>query len=88
MSATPGRRAASQAPEIITSRDNKWLKQFRAALGGDGADVLTGVEGARAVETALRSGAEVAAVLVSESGREASGAFAAVDSGRRAGAAH
>jgi TrmH family RNA methyltransferase len=68
MSATPGRRAASRAPEIITSRDNRWLKQFRAALSGEEADALTGIEGARAVQTALRSGAEIAAVLVSESG--------------------
>jgi TrmH family RNA methyltransferase len=65
-----GRRAARQSPEVITSRENKWLKQFRAALAGaaEGATALTGVEGARAVETALRSGVEVAALLVSESG--------------------
>lgn len=68
MSATSSRRASSRAPEIITSRENRWLKQFRAALSGEGAGAFTGVEGARAVETALRSGAEVAAVLVSESG--------------------
>jgi TrmH family RNA methyltransferase len=68
MSATPGRRTTSQAAEVITSRENRWLKQFRAALSGDGADAFTGVEGVRAVETALRSGAEIGAVLVSESG--------------------
>jgi TrmH family RNA methyltransferase len=52
---------------MITSRDNRWLKRFRAALGGDGTGELTAIEGARFVETALRSAAEVTAVLVSES---------------------
>jgi TrmH family RNA methyltransferase len=69
MTATPSRRDAARAPETITSRDNRWLKQFRAALSGnEGASALTGVEGARVVETALRSAAEVTAVLVSDSG--------------------
>jgi RNA methyltransferase, TrmH family len=69
MTAAPGRRVSTRDPETITSRDNRWLKQFRAALNGnEGADALTGVEGARVVETALRSAAEVTAVLVSDSG--------------------
>jgi RNA methyltransferase, TrmH family len=68
MAATPGRSASARAPESITSRENRWLKQFRAALSGEDADALTGIEGARAVETALRSPAEISAVLVSDSG--------------------
>lgn len=74
MTPAAGRRAAARAPETVTSRDNRWLKQFRSALGGEGAhrrevgEEIAAVEGARAVETALRSGVEVSAVLVSESG--------------------
>jgi len=75
MSATADRRVIARAPEPITSRDNRWLKRFRAALTGEAArrarepgDELAGVEGARLVETALRSGVEVTAVLVSDSG--------------------
>jgi TrmH family RNA methyltransferase len=68
MNATPTRRDAARAPETIASRDNRWLKQFRTALSGDGASEFTALEGARAVETALRSAAKVSAVLVSDSG--------------------
>jgi TrmH family RNA methyltransferase len=60
--------------DVITSRDNKWLKQFRAALRGTGPreDEPIGVEGPKLVEEALRSGLEAEALLVSESGeREA-----------------
>ena len=64
--------------ETITSRDNRWIKQFRAALAGDAPRTsrnspcdstgLAGIEGARLLETALRSGVETLAVLVSETG--------------------
>lgn len=56
--------------DIITSRDNKWLKQFRAALRGTGPQDgdLIGVEGPKLVEEALRSGLEAKALLVSEAG--------------------
>jgi TrmH family RNA methyltransferase len=55
---------------VLTSRDNRWLKQFRLALRGglpteSGA---VGVEGVRLVEEALRSGCRIEAVLFSESG--------------------
>jgi TrmH family RNA methyltransferase len=55
---------------VITSRDNKWLKEFRMALRGglpteSGA---VGVEGPRLVEEALRSACPIRAVLFSESG--------------------
>jgi RNA methyltransferase, TrmH family len=58
----------------ITSRDNKWLKLFRAALRGSGPaeGEPIGVEGPKLVEEALRSGLQAEALLVSEAGeREA-----------------
>jgi TrmH family RNA methyltransferase len=74
--ATPGKpaRNAPTAPAsaagVLTSRDNRWLKQFRTALRGglpteSGA---VGVEGVRLVEEALRSACPLEAVLFSESG--------------------
>ncbi len=59
-----------QAVQTITSRENRWLKRFRAALRNPEAaeDSYVGVEGARLVEEALRSGVDVEAVLVSSSG--------------------
>lgn len=70
---TPGAtRSANVRPrgETISSRDNRWLKMFRAALRG--ADLLdeglAAVEGPRLVAEALSSGVEVTAVLCSESG--------------------
>jgi RNA methyltransferase, TrmH family len=54
---------------MITSRENRWLKRFRAALSGEhGDDRIVGVEGVRLVEAALGSGQPVEALLVSESG--------------------
>lgn len=60
---------------IITSRDNKWLKSFRAALRGSGpkAGEPIGVEGPKLVEDALRSGLEAEALLVSESAEREAG---------------
>ena len=60
--------------DVITSRDNKWLKQFRAALRGTGPrnGQPIGVEGPKLIEEALRSGLQAEAFLVSEGGeREA-----------------
>lgn len=56
--------------EIITSRDNKWLKSFRTALRGAGPKKgdPVGLEGRKLVEDALASGLEARALLVSESG--------------------
>jgi RNA methyltransferase, TrmH family len=73
--AANARGRASRVPELITSRENRWLKQFRAALAGEkprdpgnpGAEIV-GVEGPHLVETALRSGLHITAVLVSETG--------------------
>jgi len=66
---TPGSGEPS-APGVLTSRDNRWLKQFRMALrGGLPTDSgAVGVEGVRLVEEALRSGCPIEAVLFSESG--------------------
>jgi TrmH family RNA methyltransferase len=62
-------------PDVITSRDNKWLKQFRAALRGTGprAGEPIGVEGPKLIEEALRSGLEAEALLVSEGGEGEAG---------------
>src|SRR5450432_576891 len=57
-------------PEIITSRENRWMKMFRAALRGTGpaeGDPL-GVEGTKLIEDAVRSGLEAEALLVSGAG--------------------
>ena len=56
--------------EPITSRENKWLKIFRAALRGTGPaeSEPIGVEGPKLVADALRSGLQAEALLVSEAG--------------------
>ncbi len=56
--------------DVITSRDNKWLKKFRAALRGTGpgAGESIGVEGPKLIEDAVRSGLAAEALLVSETG--------------------
>src|SRR5258708_37387223 len=72
--ATAGKSAriarAAGEPALLTSRDNRWLKEFRVALRGglptEGGFV--GIEGVRLVEEALRSGCRMHAVLFSESG--------------------
>jgi TrmH family RNA methyltransferase len=70
MMSSPGKSPrASNA--VITSRENRWLKEFRVALRGglpteSGA---VGVEGVRLTEEALSSGCRIEAVLFSESGR-------------------
>jgi TrmH family RNA methyltransferase len=61
---------ASAQPDLITSRDNKWLKIFRAVLQGTGPDEgdPLGVEGPKLIEDAVRCGLEAEALLVSEGG--------------------
>jgi len=56
---------------VLTSRDNRWLKEFRMALRGGlpTGSGFVGVEGVRLVEEALRSGCPIQAVLFSESGQ-------------------
>ena len=72
--ATPSKAARAArtpaAPATITSRDNRWLKEFRLALRGGlpTESGFVGVEGVRLVEEALRSACPIEAVLFSESG--------------------
>ena len=56
---------------LLTSRDNRWLKEFRMALRGGlpTESGFVGVEGVRLVEEVLRSGCPIEAVLLSESGQ-------------------
>lgn len=67
---SPARQPVSKSgATAITSRDNRWLKRFRAALSGERDDNgFVGVEGVRLVEAALGSRLPVEALLVSESG--------------------
>ncbi len=66
-------RGEDTSSDLITSRENRWLKMFRAALRGTGPDEgePIGVEGPRLVEEALRSCVEIEALLVSETGEGA-----------------
>src|SRR5207245_2515312 len=68
--ASAGKPVFLARAETIASRDNRWLKKFRAALRGgeSSADGWIGVEGTRLVEEALRSGLPIEAVLVRTSG--------------------
>lgn len=72
MAATrPSRNEPSGAEAgVISSRENRWLKQFRVALRGGllTESGCTGAEGVRLTEEALRSGCRIEAVLFSESG--------------------
>jgi len=74
MAQTGARTRPPHVHEPITSRENRWLKRFRSALTGEAPrksredGEVAGVEGARLVETALRSQAEILAVLFSDSG--------------------
>ncbi|PYT82935.1 MAG: hypothetical protein DMG40_04760 [Acidobacteria bacterium] len=73
--ATPGKAARNARPAgesaLLTSRDNRWLKEFRMALRGGlpTENGFVGVEGVRLVEEALRSGCRIQALLFSESGQ-------------------
>jgi RNA methyltransferase, TrmH family len=62
-------RMAQDAADVITSRDNRWVKMFRAGLRGAGPvkDEAIAVEGPKLIEDALRYGLEANAVMVSES---------------------
>src|SRR5436309_16024747 len=57
-------------PALLTSRDNRWLKEFRMALRGGlpTEDGFVGVEGVRLDEEALSSGCPIQAGLFSEIG--------------------
>jgi RNA methyltransferase, TrmH family len=68
--AESGRPVEHAQPDVITSRENKWLKIFRAALRGTGPakDEPIAVEGPKLIEDAVRSGLEAEALLVSDAG--------------------
>lgn len=63
-----GASAKTRSSDLIQSRDNKWLKAFRAALRASGPEAgePIGVEGPKLVEEALSAGLEAEALLVSE----------------------
>ena len=65
-----GPQRAPETPSVLTSRDNRWLKDFRMALRGGlpTESGSVGVEGVRLVEEALRSTCRIEAVLFSQSG--------------------
>src|SRR5258708_28905718 len=73
--ATSGKAPRSARPAndaaLLTSRDNRWLKESRMALRGGlpTESGFVGVEGVRLVEETLRSGCPIQAVLFSESGQ-------------------
>jgi RNA methyltransferase, TrmH family len=60
------------AADVITSRENKWLKKFRAALRGKGPEQgePIGLEGSKLIEEAIRAGLEAEGLLVSDSGEQ------------------
>src|ERR1700732_2033142 len=72
--ATPVKAAKNARPAAnavtITSRDNRWLKEFRMALRGglQTESGFVGVAGVRLVEEALRTGCRLEGGLFSESG--------------------
>src|SRR3989475_12938687 len=72
--ATSGKAPRSARPAndaaLLTSRDNRWLKEFRMALRGGlpTENGFVGVEGVRLVVEVLCSGGPIQAVLFSESG--------------------
>jgi RNA methyltransferase, TrmH family len=79
--------SASEKDDLITSRENRWLKRFRAALRGTGPaeGEPIGVEGPKLVEDALRSGLEAEALLICESAEPALEAILSAASASEAG---
>ncbi|HUO34241.1 MAG TPA: RNA methyltransferase [Candidatus Acidoferrum sp.] len=68
----PTAKAPSADAALLTSRDNKLLKKFRAALRGTGPESgePIAIEGPKLVLEGVRSGLEVEALLLSESSEE------------------
>ncbi len=79
--------SAAGKDDLITSRENRWLKRFRSALRGTGPaeGEPIGVEGRKLVEDALRSGLEAEALLVGESAEPALDAILSAASASEAG---
>lgn len=73
LAASTAREADTSHPasRFLASRENRWLKRFRAALAGEQDEPnLVGIEGPRLLEEALGSGVEILAVLVSLAGEK------------------
>lgn len=71
-------RASQPASAIITSRENHWLKLFRAVLhSARPEDNRIGLEGVRLVSDAVRSGVELEAILASASAEKSLAALLA-----------
>jgi TrmH family RNA methyltransferase len=70
LNSKPPRTGPSNQPsEVITSRENRWLKAFRQALQAAPAQAQhLGLEGPHLVEEAFRAGLRVQALLIAESG--------------------
>jgi RNA methyltransferase, TrmH family len=68
--APAGRNPFAPSSDVITSRENQWLKAFRAALHHSGVpkDDRIAAEGPHLLEEALRSNAHIEAILLSPSG--------------------
>lgn len=63
--------SSEAAAPPISSKENQWLKRFRAALAGDsGQPNVVGVEGPHLLEEAMHSGVEIVAVLASATGEK------------------
>ncbi|HEV2298726.1 MAG TPA: RNA methyltransferase [Candidatus Acidoferrales bacterium] len=77
----PSRERGTARPSretTITSRENHWLKLFRAALQSSRQeDSRVGLEGARLVAEAVRSGLAIEAILTSTSAERALGSLLA-----------
>src|SRR5579862_8936195 len=71
--AAPSGSHSPEPHDVITSRDNRWIKAFRAALQGTGPDAGApiGVEGPKLIEEAFRARCEAEALLLSASGEHA-----------------
>ncbi|HLW81716.1 MAG TPA: RNA methyltransferase [Candidatus Acidoferrales bacterium] len=69
MVAAPARLRSTPNPVVITSRENHWLKTFRAALHSSRPeDNRIALEGVHLVTEAIRSGLRIEAILSSVSG--------------------
>ena len=66
------RESARAGADVITSRENRWLKKFRAVLRGKAPEPgePIGLEGPKLIEEAIRAGLEAEALLVSDSGEQ------------------
>ncbi len=70
-SAARDRDPSLPASHAITSKENRWLKRFRAALAGEPDEAnAVGIEGPRLLEEALGSGVDTLAILVCPAGEK------------------